>query len=89
MQRFGEYDGDQGLGQHFSVNHKNKQFVDHVNLRQAGIRVHHKVTTNHIEATWHQLKENIESTTEFIDVQDNRYFMISGYIDYYVFCRRQ
>ena len=86
LQRFGEFDGLQGLGQHLSVN---QQFVDYIHYPRPHHHIFHRVTTNHIEANWRQLKENIGYTSEFIDVQDNRRFMISGYIDYCVFCRRK
>ncbi len=88
MARFGSFDGQNGYGQHFAINHSNRQFSEQVNVQEDNVVVRHLVPTNHIEASWHKLKETVKSNREFIDNQENIRFYVDGYIDAYVFYRR-
>ena len=89
QERFGEYNGQNGLGGHLSINHSEREYSARINRDFHGHRVRNVlVTTNHIEATWHQLKENIASSSEFFDHEGELVRMINGYIDRYIYFRR-
>ena len=91
MERHGEYDGNQGLGQHFSIDHSKSQFVKYLRVddREYNItQFRHLVTTNHMEATWNQLKNNVYSSSEFLDRNNNVVRAVTGYMNAYIFRRR-
>ena len=92
MRRFGEY-GPQnptGLGDHGAVNHSAGQYSEHrvIDLPGGG-RAHFVTTTNHIEATWRQLKRSIKSSKQFLDDQNNVVRFVDGYIARYIYIRKR
>ena len=95
MRRFGEYHpttNPTGLGQHQRVVHRDGQYSEHFRLPGsepgAGPQ-HYVVTTNHLEATWNILKQNIRSTKEFFDDDGDLTHHVDLYVDRYVYMRRR